>query len=64
MLDDYYAQLIATIAADRKLDPGKVKDLIDEGIFTAQRAKNEGLIDAIAYEDEIREQMAKRAGQR
>ena len=39
VIDDYYQQLIETIAKDRKLDRGKVKDLIDEGLFTAQPRK-------------------------
>ncbi|HEY2759732.1 MAG TPA: signal peptide peptidase SppA [Pirellulales bacterium] len=58
VLDDYYAQLVDTIAADRKLDPGKVKDLIDEGLFTSAAAKDAGLIDRVAYVDEFRQQLA------
>lgn len=58
VLDDYYAQLVDTVAADRKLDAGKVKDLIDEGLFTAARAKEVGLIDQVAYGDEFRQQLA------
>jgi len=58
VLDDYYAQLVETVAADRKLDPGKVKDLIDEGLFTAARAKEVGLVDRVAYGDEFRQQLA------
>ena len=48
VIDDYYEQMVETIAADRKLDADKVKDLIDEGLFTAERAKEAGLIDRIA----------------
>ena len=40
-----------------KLDVGKVKDLVDEGLFTAH-AKEVGLIDHVAYEDEFRKQLA------
>ncbi len=58
VIDDYYQQLIETIAKDRKLDRGKVKDLIDEGLFTAQRAKEAGLIDQVAYSDEFRKRVA------
>ena len=35
VIDDYYKQLIETISKDRKLDAAKVKELIDEGLFTA-----------------------------
>jgi protease-4 len=58
VIDDYYQQLIETIAKDRKLDAAKVKDLIDEGLFTAQRAKEVGLIDQVAYSDEFRKRVA------
>ena len=57
VLDDYYSLMVETIAKDRKLDPGKVKDLIDEGLFTAVRAKEAGLIDRVCYEDELKDQL-------
>ncbi|HTQ37474.1 MAG TPA: signal peptide peptidase SppA [Pirellulales bacterium] len=60
VVDDYYQQLVDTIAADRKLDVGKVKDLIDEGLFTAERAKEVGLIDQVAYLDEFRKDLAQK----
>jgi len=58
VIDDYYKQLIETISKDRKLDAAKVKELIDEGLFTAQRAKEVGLIDQVAYSDEFRKSVA------
>ena len=57
VVDDYYALMVETVAKDRKLDAGKVKDLIDEGLFTAARAKEVGLIDRVCYEDELKEQL-------
>ncbi len=59
VIDDFYNQMIATIAADRKLDRGKVKDLIDQGLFTATAAKEAGLIDRIEYLDQFRDELAK-----
>ncbi len=58
VIDDYYSQLATTVAADRKLEVSKVKELIDEGLFTAARAKEVGLIDRVAYEDELTKQLA------
>ncbi len=58
VIDDYYSQLATTVAADRKLEVSKVKELIDEGLFTAARAKEVGLIDRVAYEDELSKQLA------
>jgi protease-4 len=54
VIDDLYNQMIDTIATERKLDRGRVKDLLDEGLFTAAEAKQAGLIDRVAYEDEFR----------
>ena len=58
VIDNYYNQMIDTIAHDRKLDSGKVKDLIDEGLFTATAAKEAGLVDRVAYIDEFRKDLA------
>lgn len=54
LIDDVYQQMVETIAADRKLDRHRVRELIDEGLFTAAEAKEKGLIDRVAYEDEFR----------
>jgi protease-4 len=60
VIDDYYNQMIATIAHDRKLDSGKVKDVIDEGLFTATAAKEAGLVDRVAYIDEFRKDLGEK----
>lgn len=62
MLDDYYEQIISTIAKSRKLDKGKVEAAIDSGPHTASAAKELGLIDRIAYEDEVDTILAKEFG--
>ncbi len=54
LLDDYYRQIVATISEGRKLDADKVKAIIDIGLCTATAAKEHGLIDLIAYEDDIK----------
>lgn len=53
ILDDFYQQLITTIAQSRKLTPEKVKAAIDAGPLTAASAKELGLIDRVAYADEV-----------
>jgi len=57
VIDDFYQQLVETISAERKLDAGKEKDLIDEGLFTAAHAKEAGLIDHVEYLDEFRKEL-------
>ena len=54
LLDDYYEQLVETIATSRDLPQDKVKELLDVGLFSAADAKAAGLIDHVAYDDEMR----------
>ncbi len=53
ILDDYYATMVKQIAASRKLTEDAVKGMIDEGLISVARAKEIGLIDEVAYEDQI-----------
>ena len=53
ILDDYYATMVSQIAAARKLPEEKVKAIIDEGLFSASHAKELGLIDDVAYHDQV-----------
>jgi protease-4 len=53
IVDDYYDQMVHTIAADRDLEPKRVKELIDQGLFTARQAEEAGLIDRVAYRDQL-----------
>lgn len=59
LLGDLYDQTVDMIATDRKLDPAKVRELIDTGVFTAEAAKEAGLIDVIAYSDELKSRLQK-----
>ncbi len=56
---DLFEQLVERIAADRKLAPEKVRELIDTGVFTPAAAREAGLIDAVGYEDEVAAALAK-----
>lgn len=63
MLDDNFNnELVNPIAKGRKLDAAKVKEIIDQGPFTAAKAKDLGLVDSIIYEDEFAGAMAKALG--
>jgi len=61
-IGDLYDQLVAQVAADRKLEPGRVRELVDTGVFTPEAARAAGLIDAVQYEDESVAALAKRLG--
>jgi protease IV len=49
VLGDYFEQMVEDIAAARGLPKERVKELIDQGMFTSADAKRVGLIDHIAY---------------
>ena len=53
ILDDYYATMVSQVATARKLPEETVKGIIDEGLIGAPRAKELGLIDDVAYEDQL-----------
>lgn len=50
---DLFDALVGGIAAGRGLEPGEVASLIDKGPYSAQAAREAGLIDATLYRDEI-----------
>ncbi|PZG14949.1 signal peptide peptidase SppA, partial [Nonomuraea aridisoli] len=52
----------AGIADGRRLDPGKVRELIDRGPFTADEAREAGLVDELAYRDEVYDEVKRAAG--
>ena len=61
ILDDRYKMLVDAIAVPRKLSAEKVAAAIDEGPLTSRQAKVMGLIDRVAYEDELESSLAKQA---
>jgi protease IV len=63
ILDQYYGDLIATIAQGRKKQPDAVRALLDDGPFLARDAAADGLIDALGYEDQAEAEMQTRLKQ-
>jgi protease-4 len=59
---DLFEQLVERVAADRKLELDRARELIDIGIFTPEKARVAGLIDRVEYEDEAVAALAKQAG--
>jgi protease IV len=57
LLDQFYGDLINTVAEGRKKSPDAVRALIDNGPFIGQEALNGGLIDALIYEDQMYDQL-------
>jgi protease IV len=63
VLDQYYGNLVDTIAQGRKKQPDAVRALIDQGPFTAKDALAGGLVDAFGYDDQAAEEMKGRLKQ-
>lgn len=53
LLDDNYDQITADMATGRGLSQAALQALIDHAPYTPQQALDHGLIDHIAYEDEL-----------
>ena len=50
---DMYEQLVAGIAEGRKKSEGDIRALLDQGPFVAAKAVEAGLVDELAYEDQL-----------
>jgi protease-4 len=50
---DLYDQIVAGIAAGRRKSDAEVRDLIDQGPFLPEDALRAGLVDDVAYEDQV-----------
>ena len=57
---DLFEQLVERVSEDRSIPQARVRDLIDRGVFTAEAAREAGLVDAVGYEDEAIEAVAKK----
>lgn len=53
ILDDVYGRFVADVASARRLDPLRVRALVDQGIFTSDEARAAGLLDATPWPDEV-----------
>lgn len=53
ILDSLYGRFVAVVSRARSLSPDRVRTAVDEGFFNAGRAKAMGLLDDLAYRDEV-----------
>ncbi len=60
LMDDLYGRVVGHIAEGRGLSPEQVRTIIDAGPYTAQAAKEAGLVDGVVFYDEF-EQIMKTA---
>lgn len=63
ILDQYYGDLIDTIAAGRNKDRQQIRAAIDNGPFFGRQALDAGLVDVLGFEDQVSADLLKRLGQ-
>jgi len=57
LLDDLYTDLVRGVAAGREVDEDTVRRWIDGGPYDAREALDEGLVDGLAYADQLDDQL-------
>jgi len=62
MLDDLFNRYVETIAKDRHKTADEVRKLIDNAPYSAQQAKDAGLIDEAIYRDDVEKELKKQLG--
>lgn len=53
LLESFEKTVLSEVAAARHTDPETVREWIDRGVTSAARARDLGMIDRVAYEDEL-----------
>jgi protease-4 len=56
--NDFFEQLVQAVAESRKKTVDEVRALVDDGPFLPEIALHAGLVDEVAYEDQIEEKVA------
>ena len=64
LLDSLYGQIVKGIAESRRLSEDRVREIIDDGPYTAEGAKAAGLIDAVEHRQRFVDGMRERYGGR
>ena len=62
VMESEFGQIVKGIAQARKLPEDQVRALIDRGPFLGEEALKAGLVDKLAYRDEVYEEIKKKAG--
>jgi len=62
IVGDLFDRLVKAIAAARRLPEAKVRELVDQAVFTTEEAKQAGLVDEALWPDELEERAKERFG--
>lgn len=64
LLDSLFESTVAQIAAGRKVDVAKAKEWIDNGPYTAEEAKEKGIIDAVEHHQDFEKSLKDKFGEK
>ncbi len=62
IMESWFGQIVRAIAEARKMSEEEVRALVDRGPFLGREALDAGLVDGLAYRDEVYEKAKQRAG--
>lgn len=62
IMDSWFGQIVRGIAKGRKMSEEEVRALMDRGPFLGREALEAGLVDGLAYRDEVYEKAKEKAG--
>ncbi len=65
LIDDIWGELTTGIEQARKLEPGSLQKVVDaEGLLRAEKALAAKLVDRLAYQDEVLEELKEKTGRK
>lgn len=62
LLDDLFNRYVEAIAKARGKTPGEMRPIIDDAPYSAAKSKELGLIDGVAYRDELEKELKQKLG--
>ena len=62
LLESLYGQFVSDVARERRLEPAKLRELINSAPFDSERAREEGLVDRVGYRSDAVGEVWTRAG--
>ena len=62
LLDSMFDSWVRQIAQSRKMEPDKVRKLIDAGLYSAEKAKEAGLVDAVEHRQDFESMLREKLG--
>ncbi|MDJ0943061.1 MAG: signal peptide peptidase SppA [Kiloniellales bacterium] len=63
MVDSWMEQIVAAVAEERKLEADAVRGLIDRAPLSAEEGREAGLLDRLAYWDELQDELVGRTSE-